>query len=49
MELMIKVVPLFENVKEELTWEWKDITATDIQNKFIEFRVQEDKILKGVK
>ena len=49
MELMIKVVPLFENVKEELTWEWKDITASDIQNKFIEFRVQEDKILKGVK
>ena len=49
MELMVKVVPLFENVKEELTWEWKDMTANDIQNKFIEFRVKEEKIIKGVK
>ena len=49
MELMIKVVPLFEKVNEDLTWEWKDITVSDIQNKFIEFRIQEDKIIKGVK
>lgn len=49
LELMVKVKPIFEKVTEELKWDWKDITANDIQSKFIDFRVKEDKILKGSK
>ena len=47
MELMVKVVPLFEYVDEEISWEWNDINASDIQNKFIELRLKEEKIIKG--
>ena len=49
LELMVKIKPLFEKVTEGLNWEWKDIAASDIQNKFIEFRSKEEKILRGVK
>ena len=47
MELMVKVVPLFEYVDEEISWEWNDINASDIQNKFIELRLKEVKMIKG--
>ena len=47
MELMVKVVPLFEYVDEEISWEWNDINASDIQNKFIELRLKEEKIIKN--
>lgn len=47
-ELMQKITPNYVNEEKELSWEWDEyISYEDIQNKFIDFKTEEEKILKG--
>ena len=45
-EIMQKITPNYTFEEKELVWTWDDLTYEDIQNHFIDFKTEEEKILK---
>ena len=46
-EIMQKITPNYTFEEKELVWTWDDLTYEDIQNHFIDFKTEEERILKG--
>ena len=46
-ELMQKITPNYDFEEKELVWTWDDLTYEDIQNHFIDFKTEEERIFNG--
>lgn len=46
-EIMQKITPNYTFEEKELVWTWDDLTYEDIQNHFIDFKTEEERIFNG--
>ena len=47
-EFFQKMEPIYTETNESMTWGWSEsVTFKDIENQYIDFKTEEEKILKG--